>query len=344
MAVGLGAPVIAEGMPVVFRDQTIWRDPTTFDESYLINIDFDETCFTTFISSGNGIEVSRAYEIALETVLGASARQDFSKHKGLSNRAPLDVIEDLIEKSPEFIDHALDHARKFFLHPDDITDIGLGMVARFAGRGSNAYDELTSRAITEMLVIRKKEQLMPQICTDWPLPVFEFNEVWRELYARKNGVRVGENWLSLGAHGRARDADQKWKRVHFAIVSSGHTDFIKKVMNCAGLPHPDIYMTDDEMRRQVRPRTKPDPYALELVRRAWLNAYVVPAEQREDIDFIEAVKRRQLYIGDDSEKDGSMAENDGTAFMLHDKGAGTWTKIGSRIVHAVEGGLGFEPQ
>jgi hypothetical protein len=334
-------PIISEGLPVNFRNQTIWRDPARFPDSYMVEVDFDETCYTTFISSGVGIEVHQAYEIAVETVLGEEARQDFSEYGGLSNRAPLDVIEGLIENQPGLIKNALEHARSNFMRPDDISDIGLGIIARFAQRGIAENDELTTRAITEMLVIRKKERLLPQISEEWPLPLGGFEDVWNELHARKDGKTDAANWLRLGAHGRLADVNERWQQFQLAIVSSGHTDFIQKVIELAGLPHADVYMTDDEMRKQVYPRTKPDPYALQLVRAAWMNAYVVPVDKRQSSDFVEECKGRQLYIGDDQSKDGQMAENDGIAFELHNGRPDTWHEIGRKIIDTVESGRAF---
>lgn len=321
MTIGPETPVIAEGLPVTFRDQTNWLDPESFDRSCMMDIDFDETCFTTFISKGDGVEVHRAYEIAVEQVLGTQAQQDFSGYGGLSNRAPLDVIEGLITREPKLVVNALDHAKEHFMNPADITDIGFGLIARFAKRGRVDLDELTLRAITEMLVVRKKEQLIPQISEEWPLPVKGFVEFWLELYERKR--------------------QPGWEGVHTAIVSSGHRDFISATMEVAGLPHPDVYMTDDEMRRQVRPRTKPDPYALELVENAWLNAYLVPPDLRRSDEFKEGVRQRQLYVGDDTEKDGEMAENHGIAFAHHDGGPDAWPAVGRIIARAVENGGQF---
>jgi phosphoglycolate phosphatase-like HAD superfamily hydrolase len=337
----LSTPIIAEGLPVTFRDQTVWRPPELFPHSYMAEIDFDETCFITFISNGDGIEVHEAYERSLEKVLGPEARQDFSDYNGLSNRAPLDVIEGLIKHDPSLINNALRHAKTYFAHPEDISDIGLGIIARFADRYTIERDELTTRAITEMLVIRKKEQLIPQISPTWPEPLGGFVDVWSDLHSRKSGNINGINWLSPHASRLEQQLVDRWKQFQLAIVSSGHTDFIQKVIATAGLPHPDIYMTDDEMRRQVHPRTKPDPFALQLVRNAWLNAYLVPTKTRQEPGFEIKTKQRQVYIGDDEKKDGKMAANDGIEFILHDGKPDTWYAIGSRIVETVESGKGF---
>lgn len=323
MALGSHTPVIAEGLPVTFRDQTVWRDPASFEKSFMLAYDFDEFCFSTSISSGKGPEVHEAYKIAVEAVLGGTAVRDFSGYGGLSNRAPLDVIQGLIEVDPKLIENAMTHASEHFAHPDDITDIGLGMVARFVGRGRMEADELTIRAITEMLVIRKKEVLMPQISASWPKPVAGFDKHWHELSLR-------------------RQEQEGWQHVHTAIVSSGHTDFIQKTLEFAGLEHPDVYMTDDEMRRQVTPRTKPDPYALQLVRNAWLSAYLVPVDVRNSKTFLAATKRRQMYGGDDANKDGGMARNDGIAFIHHDGSANRWRAINQQIIDAIESRTGFD--
>jgi phosphoglycolate phosphatase-like HAD superfamily hydrolase len=315
------SPIIAEGMPVVFRDQTIYRNPNAFNESHMYEVDFDETCFSTFISNNDGVAVHEAYEGAIASIFGDQALEDFD----LANRAPKDIVDELFEVNPQFIQEALAHAQQYFAHPEDVTDIGLGMIARFASRNEAVHDELSTRATTEMIVIRKKEILIPKIGYDWPEAVKGFPEAWTELNER-------------------RQKDSKWERVHLAIVSSGHTDFIQKVMEIAGLPHPDVYMTDDELRRQVTPKTKPNPYALQLVRNAWMNAYLVPKSYRRDREFMQDTKRRQAYIGDDIKKDGGMAKRDGIAFMHHDGRPDTWSRIVDSIVRNVESGEGIEDQ
>ncbi len=317
-----GSPVVAEGQPITFRDQTVWLDPEKFGSSYMLNIDFDETCFTTFISKGDGVEVHRAYEIAVDTVLGKEAQQDFSNYGGLSNRAPLDVIKGLIDREPSLIQRALGHAQEYFAHPEVRTDIGLGLIARFADRGQAVNDELTWRAITEMLVIRKKEILIPQISEEWPMPVKGFGEFWHAFYTEKERRGL--------------------KHVHTAIVSSGHTDFIQLALEQAGLELPDVFMTDDEMRRQPHPKTKPDPMALQLVRKAWLNAYLIPSTLRRSDSFISAARRREVYIGDDIKKDGQMAANDKIKFLHHDGSPEAWPRISRTILSVIESGGGFE--
>ncbi len=314
-------PVIAEGLSITFRDQTVQRDPETFNNSFLIGYDFDGTCFATFTSTG-GPNVNEAYEIAITEVLGPRAVQAFIDAGGIHNRAPSDIIHELVISDPSHVDHALDHAIQHFAQPEAIGDIGLDMVARFADRNIIKPDELTMRAITEMLVMRKKTVLFSCINTEWPKPIGGFYEHWEDLHTRK----IGED---------------EWRQVNLAIVSSAHTDFIRKVLEVSGLPQPDVYMTDDEMRRQVHPRTKPDPFALELAREAWLNAYAVPTDLRVSEPFMQAVKARQVYIGDDPEKDGKMAINDNIKFIHQDGQPDTWGMIGKQLVKAISDRVGF---
>ena len=304
-------PVIGESLPVTFRDQSVWRDSAKFPLSAMVELDYDLTCFTTFDAPEGGIEVSRAYEVAVEEVLGKTARRDFSMYGGLSNRAPLDVIEGLIQSDPSFIITALDHAKEHFSKPEDITDISQGLIARFANRNRLEVDELSLRAVTEMLVVRKKNILIPQISSDWPKPIPGFAETWLELHQQKE--------------------DGEWPQLETAMVSSGHTDFIALTMDAQGLPHPDMYMTDDEMRVQVEPRTKPDPLALQLVRKAWLNAYLIPPEQREDWLFQQGLRERQVYVGDDASKDGEMARRDGIAFRHFTPNKPNWGYIRNEL-------------
>jgi hypothetical protein len=55
-----------------------------------------------------------------------------------------------------------------------------------------------------------------------------------------------------------------------------------------------------------------------------------------------ATKRRQVYIGDDENKDGEMAMRDGIAFKHHDGKPDTWRRILEDIVYAIESGEGFD--
>ncbi len=100
-------------------------------------------------------------------------------------------------------------------------------------------------------------------------------------------------------------------------------------------------MTDDEMRLQVLPRTKPDPYALQLVRNAWFSAYSIPIHLTTSPAFIDQAKKRQVYGGDDLIKDGAMAKADGIAFLYHDGSADRWPAIDRTLVQAIETGAGF---
>ncbi len=322
MSIDASAGVIIDGLPVTFRDKAFHGDPEGFSDSYMLAYDFDEFCFTASISSGRGPEVHEAYSIAVRTVLGGSAEQDFTGYGGLSNRAPLDVIQGLLTTDVGLVHTALDHAKEHFANTEDRSDIGLDIISRFADRSEVEPDELTIRAITEMLVIRKKEVLLPQINSAWPVALDGFVEHWTSLYEMKAG---------------------DWENVHTAIVSSGHTDFIQKTLEVSGLPQPDVYMTDDEMRRQVTPRTKPDPFALQLARNAWFNAYAIPVGMRTEA-FLEKAKYKQLYGGDDLVKDGQMAANDGIGFVYYDGSPGAWEAIGRTIIETIKHGGGFDTE
>ncbi len=314
--------VITESYPVVFREDVKTGSPENFPNSYLLAYDFDETCFTTFISSGKGPEVHEAYEIAVQSVLGGTALRDFSGYGGLSNRAPLDVIQGLITTDPKLVSNALDHASEHFPEHQSGHDIGLELIRRFVDRRLITPDELTLRAITELLVIRKKEVLLPQINEEWPKPVSGFVEHWHELE-------------------EARRQREGWQGVHTAVVSSGHSDFISRTFEVAGLEPPDVLMTDDEMRKQIQPRTKPDPYALMLVEYAWLEAYGILLDKRSSTEFKAAVKPKQTNIGDDPAKDGEMAKRAGISFIHHDGQPDTWHSIGAMITSVIDQGESF---
>jgi hypothetical protein len=53
------------------------------------------------------------------------------------------------------------------------------------------------------------------------------------------------------------------------------------------------------------------------------------------------VRSRQVYIGDDDDKDGGMARNDKIAFRLYENEPEAWLRLGKEIVETIEQGEGF---
>ena len=144
--------------------------------------------------------------------------------------------------------------------------------------------------ISEMLVRNKLELLMQEIGPDWPLPCTGFMSMI-EAIERLAG-----------------DA-----KLEIAIISSGHDDFINKVLGLHGIPC-SLMVTDDEMRTRRYPtdptkRVKPAPFGFNLLVRRWLAAG--PGCNRS----------RVIYFGDDPNKDGGLAINVGVPFGLFNNGS-----------------------
>jgi hypothetical protein len=92
--------------------------------------------------------------------------------------------------------------------------------------------------------------------------------------------------------------------VNIAILSSGHTDFIRKTFSVWGIEPPKIMLTDDDLRGfnpplDLKKFSKPSPLLLDLIQNDW-------GGQRQYMTM----------FGDDPEKDGKLAENAQIPFGL----------------------------
>lgn len=304
-----GADAVVSGLSRTARFE---HGESIFPESHLLAYDFDNTCFWT-IGTG-GPDVDEAYSVAIGEIMGIVAQDDFHESGGLRNRAPVEVVADTLAQSPRTVINAYGYATELFHSIDDDPATPCDRyISRFITRGSFTPDEIAVRAITEMLVTRKKQMLLPLISSQWPLPVHGFAEHWQTLQVRQQSV-------------------EGWQGVHTAIISSGHTDIIQKVLAINGLPEPDVYVTADEMRHLQNPRPKPDPMAIEIARYAWMEAYDVVIDSASVAD----AKTRQTYTGDDPVKDGEMATKAGIQFYHQDGLDFTWSYIDSKISEMVE--------
>lgn len=66
------------------------------ERATLFVADFDRTVAETFAVPHGGLGVTEAYEQAIEVVFGAEARRKYVDNGGLENRAPLEVVKELI--------------------------------------------------------------------------------------------------------------------------------------------------------------------------------------------------------------------------------------------------------
>lgn len=62
----------------------------------LVAADFDNTIALTFKAPPSGVGVAEAYEIAVEETFGTSGLKAYLSQGGLQNRAPIEVVRDLV--------------------------------------------------------------------------------------------------------------------------------------------------------------------------------------------------------------------------------------------------------
>jgi len=130
----------------------------------------------------------------------------------------------------------------------------------------------------EDLVQRKLGYLLAEIGPNWPKPCQGFFQFYQVIECMDS--------------------------VEFAILSSGHEEFIKKTFSIWGLNPPDIMLTDDDLSGYNPPlplelASKPSPFLFELIQEEWGGE-----------------RKHMVMFGDDPEKDGKLAQNAGVPFGL----------------------------
>lgn len=164
------------------------------------------------------------------------------------------------------------------------------------GLKNRAPDELLSKLfpdrdkkevgeMTALFAETKLNFLYNEISSDWP----EINEGFVDFYDYLNR-----------------------KNINFAIVSSGHTSFIRKFFEVNSLEVPKIIISNDELVSRnylsVLRRNKPSVFPIMLAHRQHLGSLGLLGVNF-DMEKIREAKKYMVYLGDDTEKDGLMANN-----------------------------------
>lgn len=256
---------------------------------YLIACDFDETLFHTFRPSPNGIDVRKAYKLALDNIFGSGLGEWFFKVFGLDGRTPSEVINEIVNWDKDFVARAY----RFYESPEGRSGY---LIPECPNGELNWNQESPAVTITQMLVGQKLKYLINEIGqrdsegNPWPQPcegVLDFYETVHQL--RSEGVPLDT-----------------------AIISSGHEGFIKKTFDLWGIKHPDVIVTEDDIRPKKFPselerRFKPGQLPIALAHYKWLK-YNGPTQGDENIVFQgRESKQRIMYVGDDPYRDGAMA-------------------------------------
>ncbi len=160
-----------------------------------------------------------------------------------------------------------------------------------SGLNGNSGD---NKLLTQSLIDEKLACLLSEITPEWPLLYPGVAEFYKT--SSEGGIPVTT-----------------------AVVSSGHDAFVKKVFEVNNIPPPDILVTSDlllERPELDRPRYKPYTYQLAEAHRLWRrdlqDKVITEAELTDRVAFD---KSRMAYVGDDPNKDGSLAANARIPFL-----------------------------
>lgn len=145
----------------------------------------------------------------------------------------------------------------------------------------------TPAKITEMIVEKKLSFLIKEVGTRFP-----DGRVWPEPCPG-----ILDFFKSISEVNK-----KKVIRIDLAILSSGHTKFIKKTFNVWRQKCPEILVTDDDAKLLPNYPTKPAKVLFNLILEKW--------------DQNCSGNGNIMYFGDDPKKDGKFAENAGIPFGL----------------------------
>ncbi len=181
----------------------------------------------------------------------------------------------------------------------------------------------SSNELIEQLVTVKMNYLLSEIGPEWPKPCVGFIDFWEKLSQLKQETNI-----------------------RTAIISSGHTAFIKKTFQVWNIEEPDYLVTEDDVRPRKYPkglenRFKPGTLQLAIAHRDWLMDTMDRSYRQEDAV---GSKRYMFYIGDDKVKDHGLAEKAKIGFGLFRQGYpfeyredgfvfGDWITVASLLNH-----------
>ncbi len=260
---------------------------------YLFVLDFDETIAHTFEPSPNKLDVAKSYSLAVREVLTEVGLGIYNEQGGLQNRAPQELVYDILASASDTQREIILYAAEKFLEAN--RDGLQGLVPKGKGAPLIWSDDSVS-TVSELLVRAKLSYTLGEIGDEWPRPTKGFLDFYR----------------SVDEH---CDEDVA---IDFAVVSSGHDLFIEKTFDTWGLKRPGILVTEDEIRglkfpKEVERRVKPSAFPLALAHFKWMRKNRMMTDENIR-DRGEKTKPRIVFIGDDPKKDGGMAERSGILF------------------------------
>lgn len=283
------------------------RNPLDFKDSELFSSDFDNTQALTFEGGPGIITVEQAYDDAILKIFGPNAVAFYRKQGGHLNRTPAEIAESVIPYTDE---------PGIFSKITVLMEIGYPTADILADIDRNTHrtnsrvtyplnphaDEPQTirleaeelQAVVQLLIDSKLEPLVSQIGTRlskdefWPRPVPGFLDFYRLL--------------------------QQAASLDSAVISAGHTDFIRKAYELWEVPDPDIFVTSEtisllglEKHYTASELAKPSPIVMDMATQQWRRMYGLPADH--------VTINQVVYVGDSKEKDGGLAANSGATFF-----------------------------
>lgn len=182
-------------------------------------------------------------------------------------------------------------------------------------------EEIDLPELTARLVAIKLEQLLANIGQPlpdgsiWPRPTEGFLDLWALVYkARASGAFIDT-----------------------ADISAGHTEFLLRTYEAWGIQRPDILVTSDTIHRLsltsliLAPSyAKPEPGIMTCALEEW---FVLYGWANHDTSAFANFRNRVLYVGDNRQKDGGLAQNSGVDFVHIpiNESAEAWRAVASHL-------------
>ena len=248
--------------------------------------DFDGTIAKTFTPSPSGIGVNEVTKMAVCRVFGMPGLAVFDLIGGLRNRAPIEIIGAMISQAPKLAWFARRTFDSLHFRSSEFIKSGAGVPLVWPDSDSDVEGVIA--VATELFVRAKIAIYIPEIrmwpSGLWPIPCDGIVNCLKRIISRN---------------------------VPWAILSSGHEFFIKETFNLWGAEYPKIMVTDDDLRGsllRLKERSKPHKAVFDFLLDRW---------KRQDPRIAGIDTNQIVYVGDDPNKDGLLAQNTGTRFVWY---------------------------
>lgn len=281
---------------------------------YLVATDFDGTLSKTSSPSPSGMDVKRAYSLALDDIFGQGRGEWFFTKFGLDGKTPSEVISLILNCGQNEKEEFVRSAKSFYEKSGGIFEYPIPECVD--GKLTWKIDN-PETSIIQMLVGQKLQYLLKEVGLKdiegkvWPPPSEDALMFLETVHRLKT-----ENFP-----------------VDFAIISSGHRAFIEKTLNAWSTPQPDVLITEDDIRPRKYPqelgrRFKPGVFPLALAHHEWL---MKQGLNENDITRTgKDSKKRIVYIGDDPQKDMLMAQQGRVESFCHPQTS--WKTISTMLL------------